>query len=181
MLLWWILPTVWIMDFCFSRMIQFFWQYVWTGFSTCSVKLNRALFGANTHASRDCILQVFLNFWCISTSRHSFIKDCFCSSEIAQGSKTLAVWFRTPPKTNQKLLLYKVKVQQKKKQYPSAGQSAHSIRDRFPSSLLNLFWLDPCCLDTVHTAVWLGHSQASEESGVNGTRKYPFFPRCIYL
>lgn len=70
---------------------------------------------------------------------------------------------------------------QQKEQYMSAGQSAHSICDRFPSSLLRLLWLDPCCLDTVHTAVWLGHSQASEESGVNGTRKYPFFPRWINL
>ena len=49
-------------------------------------------------------------------------------------------------------------------------KSAHS--NRVPPSLLCLLWLDPCCLDTVHTAVRLGHSQASEESGVNGTRKW---------
>lgn len=48
--------------------------------------------------------------------------------------------------------------------------------DRISPSLLSLLWLDLCCLDTVHTAVRLGHSQAREESGVNGTRK-TLFPK----
>ncbi len=47
------------------------------------------------------------------------------------------------------------------------------------SSLLSILWLDLCCLDTVHTAVRLGHSQAREESGVNGTWK-TLFPK-MYL
>lgn len=51
--------------------------------------------------------------------------------------------------------------------------------DRISPSLLSLLWLDLCCLDTVHTAVRLGHSQAREESGVNGTRK-TLFPK-MYL
>lgn len=55
-------------------------------------------------------------------------------------------------------------------QFLSTGQSAHS--NRVLPLLLCLLWLDPCCLDTVHTAVRLGHSQASEESGVNGIRKW---------
>lgn len=61
--------------------------------------------------------------------------------------------------------LKKKKVQTPKDQFLSTGLSA------LPS-LLCLLWLDPCCLDTVHTAVRLGHSQASKESGVNGTRKW---------
>jgi len=77
--------------------------------------------------------------------------------------------------------------EKKKKHWKSLKQSAVPVSrpistlncDRISPSLLSLLWLDLCCLDTVHTAVRLGHSQAREESGVNGTRK-TLFPK-MYL
>lgn len=99
---------------------------------------------------------------------------CFLNTQqLKRLSKTIGITNPTTRKKKKKTAI------ETKSAVPVSRPISTLNCDRISPSHLSLLWLDLCCLDTVHTAVRLGHSQAREESGVNGTRK-TLFPK-MYL
>lgn len=104
--------------------------------------------------------------------QHFLLKTCIAFWKLDIASKTFKDQLNHNSNHEQKQPL-------KQRAVPVSWPISTLNCDRISPSLLSLLWLDLCCLDTVHTAVRLGHSQAREESGVNGTRK-TLFPK-MYL